>query len=215
MSGYLAELVAGKRADPDSDLLSALATETADDKLDDAELIGLAFLLLIAGYETTATLVGAILLGLARRPELTTALRADLSLVPAAVEEFLRLDSPVQTGTERFATEDMRIGDTLVHRGDMLLVSLAAANRDPARFAEPDTFQLGRSTGHVAFGHGVHHCLGAQLARMEAEVAVTTMLMRVSHISLAIGDSELEWRPGLLMYGVRHLPVSVSDPTAT
>jgi cytochrome P450 len=135
--------------------------------------------------------------------------------VPAAVEEFLRLDSPVQTGTERFATEDMRIGDTLIRRGDMLLVSLAAANRDPARFAEPDTFQLGRSTGHVAFGHGVHHCLGAQLARMEAEVAVTTLLTRVSEISLAISDSELEWRPGLLMHGVRHLPVSMSGPTAT
>jgi cytochrome P450 len=215
MSGYLAEIVAGKRADPGPDLLSALATETTDDKLDDAELIGMAFLLLIAGYETTANLIGTILLGLAQRPELTRALRADLSLVPAAVEEFLRLDSPVQTGTERFATEDTRIGDTLVHRGDMLLVSLAAANRDPARFTEPDTFQLDRSTGHVAFGHGVHHCLGAQLARMEAEVAVTTILTRVSHISLAISDSELEWRPGLLMHGVRHLPVSISGPTAT
>jgi cytochrome P450 len=214
MSGYLAELVAGKRAEPGTDLLSALAsdtaTDTADDRLDDAELIGMAFLLLIAGYETTATLIGAILLGLARRPELMERLRAEPDLVSAAVEEFLRLDSPVQTGTERFATEDMYVGDTLVHRGDMLLVSFAAANRDPARFPEQDEFRLGRSAGHVAFGYGVHHCLGAPLARMEADVAVRALLRRVSRISPAIGESELEWRQGLLMHGVRHLPAALS-----
>ena len=209
MSAYLAGLVAGKRTDPGPDLLSALAQDTGEDRLDDPELIGMAFLLLIAGYETTANLIGAILLGLAQRPDLTARLRAEPDLVPAAVEEFLRLDSPVQTGTERFATEDMRIGDTLVRRGDMLLVSLAAANRDPARFAEPDAFSLGRPAGHVAFGHGVHHCLGAPLARMEADVAVTALLRRVSGISLATGAGELEWRPGLLMHGVRHLPVTL------
>jgi len=208
MSGYLAGLVAGKRTDPGPDLLSALVQDNVEDRLDDAELIGMAFLLLIAGYETTANLIGAILLGLAQRPDLADRLRAEPGLVPAAVEEFLRLESPVQTGTERFATEDMSIGDTLVRRGDMLLVSLAAANRDPARFAEPDTFSLERPAGHVAFGHGVHHCLGAPLARMEAEVAVTTLLGRMSGMSLAIDAGELEWRPGLLMHGVRHLPVS-------
>jgi cytochrome P450 len=212
MSEYLAGLVAGKRTDAGPDMLSALVNDTDEDRLDDAELIGMAFLLLIAGYETTANLIGAILLGLAQRPELTTRLRAEPGLIPAAVEEFLRLESPVQTGTERFAIEDMHIGDTLVRRGDMLLVSLAAANRDPARFAEPDAFSLGRPAGHVAFGHGVHHCLGAPLARMEADVAVTTLLRRVSGISLAISASELEWRPGLLMHGVRHLPVSMDVP---
>jgi cytochrome P450 len=213
MSEYLAGLVAGKRTDAGPDLLSALANDTSDDRLDDPELIGMAFLLLIAGYETTANLIGTILLGLAQRPELTTRLRAEPGLIPAAVEEFLRLESPVQTGTERFATEDMRIGDMLVRRGDMLLVSLAAANRDPVRFAEPDAFSLGRSAGHVAFGHGVHHCLGAPLARMQADVAVTALLRRVSGISLAISAGELQWRPGLLMHGVRHLPVSMDVPT--
>ena len=212
MSEYLAGLVASKRADAGVDLLSALANDSGADRLDDAELIGMAFLLLIAGYETTANLIGAILLGLAQRPELTAQLRAEPALIPAAVEEFLRLESPVHTGTERFATEEMRIGDTQVRRGDMLLVSLAAANRDPARFAEPDAFSLGRSAGHVAFGHGVHHCLGAPLARMEAEVAVATLLRHVSGISLAIDAGELEWRPGLLMHGVRHLPVSLAVP---
>ena len=212
MSEYLAGLVAGKRTEPGPDLLSALATDTAEDRLDDAELIGMAFLLLIAGYETTANLIGAILLGLAQRPELTRRLRAEPELIPAAVEEFLRLESPVQTGTERFATEDMRLGDTLVRRGDMLLVSLAAANRDPARFGEPDEFSLGRPAGHVAFGHGVHHCLGAPLARMEATVALTTLLSRVSAISLAIPADELPWRPGLLMHGVRHLPAALNAP---
>jgi cytochrome P450 len=208
MSEYLAQLVADKKASPGQDLLSALVNDTAEDRLNDAELIGTAFLLLIAGHETTTNLISAILLGLSRRPELLGQLRADPDLVPAAVEEFLRLESPVQTGTERFATEDLRIGDTGVRRGDMLLVSFAAANRDPARFAEPDAFRLGRPAGHLAFGHGVHYCLGAPLARMEADVAIRTLLTRVAGISLAVPESELQWRPGLLMHGVRHLPVS-------
>jgi cytochrome P450 len=208
MSEYLAQLVADKKASPGQDLLSALVNDTAEDRLNDAELIGTAFLLLIAGHETTTNLISAILLGLSRRPELLGQLRADPDLVPAAVEEFLRLESPVQTGTERFATEDMRIGDTSVRRGDMLLVSFAAANRDPARFTEPAAFRLGRPTGHLAFGHGVHYCLGAPLARMEADVAIRTVLTRVAGISLAVPESELQWRPGLLMHGVRHLPVS-------
>ena len=208
MTEYLAQLVAGKKASPGQDLLSALANDTAADRLGDAELIGTAFLLLIAGHETTTNLIGAILLGLAQRPELLEQLRADPDLVPAAVEEFLRLESPVQTGTERFATEDMDIGGTLVPRGGMLLVSFAAANRDPARFEDPDEPRLGRPAGHIAFGHGVHYCLGAPLARMEADVAVRTLLARVSSISLAVPETELQWRPGLLMHGVRHLPVS-------
>lgn len=210
MSGYLAELVAGKRADPGQDLLSTLAGDTDEDRLDDAELVGMAFLLLIAGYETTAHLIGAVLLGLARRPRLLETLRANPGLVPEAVEEFLRLDSPVQTGTERFATEDMLVGDARVRRGDMLLVSLAAANRDPARFDEPDAFHLGRSAGHVAFGYGVHYCLGAPLARMEADVAVRALLKRVESLSLAVDEADLEWAPGLLMHGVRRLPVTAT-----
>lgn len=210
MSGYLAELIAGKRADPGPDLLSALANDTVEDALTDPELVGMAFLLLIAGYETTANLIGAVLLGLARQPDLFEALRADPALVPTAVEEFLRLDGPVLTATERFATEDMVIGEVPVRRGDMLLVSLAAANRDPARFEEPDSFRLGRPAGHVAFGHGVHHCLGAPLARMEATVAVTALLERVESLELAVDEAELEWSPGLLMHGVRRLPVKVT-----
>jgi len=210
MSGYLAELIAGKRAEPGPDLLSALANDTVEDALTDPELVGMAFLLLIAGYETTANLIGAVLLGLARQPDLFEALRADPALVPTAVEEFLRLDGPVLTATERFATEDMEIGEVPVRRGDMLLVSLAAANRDPARFEEPDSFRLGRSAGHIAFGHGVHHCLGAPLARMEAAVAVTALLERVESLELAVDQAELEWSPGLLMHGVRSLHVKVT-----
>ncbi|WP_329242338.1 cytochrome P450 [Streptomyces sp. NBC_01478] len=209
MQGYLAELIAAKRADPGQDLLSALAGDTDEDRLTDPELVGMAFLLLIAGYETTANLIGAALLGLAQQPDLFKALRAAPAQVPVAVEEFLRLDGPVLTATERFATEDMLIGDVPVRRGDMLLVSLAAADRDPARFEEPDSFRLGRSAGHVAFGHGVHHCLGAPLARMEATVAITALLERVESLELAVDAAELEWAPGLLMHGVRRLPVSV------
>ena len=209
MSGYLAELIAAKRADPGQDLLSALVSDTDEDRLSDPELVGMAFLLLIAGYETTAHLIGTVLLGLAQQPDLFKALRADPSLVPAAVEEFLRVDGPVLTATERFATEDMLVGEVPVRRGDMLLVSLAAADRDPARFEDPDSFRLGRSAGHVAFGHGVHHCLGAPLARMEAAVAITAMLERVESLELAVDAADLEWTPGLLIHGVRRLPVSV------
>ncbi len=208
MSGYLAELITAKRADPGQDLLSALADDTVEDRLSGPELVGMAFLLLIAGYETTANLIGAVLLGVAQQPYLFKMLRADPGLVPTAVEEFLRLDGPVLTATERFATEDMRVGEVPVRRGDMLLVSLAAADRDPARFEEPDSFRLGRSTGHLAFGHGVHHCLGAPLARMEAAVAVTALLERVESLELAVDAGDLEWAPGLLMRGVRRLPVS-------
>ncbi|RPE45738.1 cytochrome P450 [Streptomyces sp. Ag109_O5-1] len=206
MSGYLAELIAGKRAEPGADLLSALAD---DDRLTDPELVGMAFLLLIAGYETTANLIGAVLLGLARRPGLLKALRADPGLIPTAVEEFLRLDGPVVTAAERFATEDMHVGDVPARRGDMLLVSLAAANGDPARFEEPDSFRLGRPAGgHLAFGHGVHHCLGAPPARMEVEVVITAFVQQVESLELAVAEADLEWAPGLLMHGVRRPPVS-------
>ncbi|MDV9169983.1 cytochrome P450 [Streptomyces sp. W16] len=215
MSGYLAELIAGKRVEPGPDLLSALANDTVEDALTDQELVGMAFLLLIAGYETTANLIGTVLLGLALQPDLFETLRADPALVPTAVEEFVRLDGPVLTATERFAIEDMRIGEVPVRRGDMLLVSLAAANRDPARYEEPDSFRLGRSAGHVAFGHGVHHCLGAPLARMEATVAVTALLERVESLELAVDAAELEWSPGLLMHGVRRLPVKVTVSGST
>ncbi|MFD3587320.1 cytochrome P450 [Streptomyces sp. NPDC058683] len=209
LSGYLTELIAGKRAEPGPDLLSALAVDTDEDRLTDPELIGMAFLLLIAGYETTANLISTVLLGLARQPDLLRTLRADPGLIPAATEEFLRLDGPVVTATERFATEDMQVGEVPVRRGDMLLVSLAAANRDPARFEEPDSFRLGRPAGgHLAFGHGVHHCLGAPLARMEAEVAITVFVQRVESLALAVPEADLEWAPGLLMHGVRRLPVS-------
>ncbi|MGW4909069.1 cytochrome P450 family protein [Streptomyces sp. NPDC004270] len=209
LSGYLAELIAGKRAEPGPDLLSALAVDTDEDRLTDPELIGMAFLLLIAGYETTANLISTVLLGLARQPDLLRTLRAEPGLIPAATEEFLRLDGPVVTATERFATEDMQVGEVPVRRGDMLLVSLAAANRDPARFEEPDSYRLGRQAGgHLAFGHGVHHCLGAPLARMEAEVAITVFVQRVESLALAVPEADLEWAPGLLMHGVRRLPVS-------
>jgi cytochrome P450 len=114
----------------------------------------------------------------------------------------------VQTGTERFATEDMQVGDTQIRRGDMLLVSLSAANRDSAQFEQPDEFLLSLSPGgHLGFGHGIHQCLGAPLARMEVEVAVKGLLQRLPGLRPAVAEEKLEWRPGLLMHGAQHLPV--------
>jgi cytochrome P450 len=208
MGGYLAAQIAAKKASPGPDLLSELASDTSEDRLDAAELVGMAFLLLIAGYETSEKLISAVILGLIRRPDLLRALREDPGLLPAAVEEFLRLGGPVLTGTERFAAEDIQIGDVQVRRGDMLLVSFAAANRDASRFEAPDEFRFGRSAGHLSFGHGVHYCLGATLARMEAEVAIGALLERVQSLDLAVDESELEWTAGLLLHGVKRLPVT-------
>lgn len=213
LMAYLGSLVGGKRARPGDDLLSALirppqGQDASDRPLDDAELVGLAMVLLVAGLETTGSLIGNAVLALLRDPDLAGRLRADPDLMPGAVEEFLRLDGPAQSTTERFATEDMEVGGVQLRRGDMVLVSLSAANRDPSRFPDPDTLRTDRNTtGHLAFGHGAHYCLGAPLARTEAAIALSALLQRVPNLRLTVPEDELTWRPGLLIHGPAELPV--------
>ncbi|MFE4512960.1 cytochrome P450 [Kitasatospora sp. NPDC056783] len=207
MTGHLTALIEERRAAPREDLLSALATPTADG-LCAEELLGMAFLLLVAGHETTVNLVSGAVLALLTHPEQLTALRADPGLVDNAIEETLRHDGPVGAAAFRFAAEPVRIGDTTIPAGDSVLVSLAAASRDPRHFPDPDRFDIHRKpAGHLAFGHGIHHCLGAPLARVEAAIALRALIDRRPHLALDADPADLVWRPSTLLRGLTCLPV--------
>jgi cytochrome P450 len=211
LGGYLAELVAAKRATPDDALISGLI-EVADegDRLSEQELIGMAMLLLLAGHETTVNLIGNGLLALYTHPAQRALLREHPELVVPAVEEFLRFDSPVHTTPARFAAEDVEYGGVTIPAGSVVLLSLAAANRDPERFADPDELQVDRDASrHVAFGHGLHHCLGAQLARIEGQEAIGRLLARRPDTELAVPAGELRHRHSNLVRGLRSLPVEL------
>jgi cytochrome P450 len=176
MIRYFIALLAAKRHEPADDLLSALISARDDgDRLSENELLSMAFLLLVAGHETTVNLIGNGVLALLLNPAELARLGADPSLIGGAVEELLRYVNPVNNATFRFAAEPVEIGGVRISRGDPVLVALSSANRDPSRFGDPDRLDLGRdSSGHLAFGHGIHYCLGAPLARLEAEIAFLT-----------------------------------------
>ncbi|WP_086803182.1 cytochrome P450 family protein [Streptomyces caniscabiei] len=209
LAAYLEQLVEDKRcAPPADDLLSALirTTDEDGDRLSPAELRGMAFILLIAGHETTVNLITGAVHALLTHPGQLAEVRADPSLVDAVVEETLRHEGPVENATFRFAAEPLEIGGTVVPAGDAVMIGLAAADRDGARYPGPDRFDIHRDTrGHLAFGHGIHFCLGAPLARMEAGVALRALLRRCP--DLASDGSPGEWLPGMLIRGVRSLPV--------
>jgi cytochrome P450 len=218
LAAYFTELIAAKRAEPGNDLLSALVVardnsdeEAAEEMLTSTELLSAAFQLVMAGFDTTVNLIASGTLALLTHPEWMARLREDTSLLPAAVEELLRFTNPVNHATDRFTTEDVLIGDVVVPAGEWVILATSSANRDPARFADPDCLDLGRDTsGHVAFGYGIHYCLGAPLARMEAEVALGALLARFPGISLAVRPEELRWRPVSLMNGLESLPVRLA-----
>jgi len=210
MHGYLADLVAAKRARPGDDLLTDLVEATDEgERLDAQELLAMTFLLLIAGYVTTVSLIGNGTLALLRQPEQLDRLRADPSLVPQTVEELLRFDGPVNPGLTRFALEDLEIGGVRIPRGEMVLLAIAAADRDPRRYPDPDRLDVGAvDPGHLAFGHGMHYCLGAPLARLEGQVAFTAMLARLPGLALAAREDELRWTGGGVLRSLRELPVT-------
>jgi cytochrome P450 len=216
MHRYLADLVAAKRARPADDLLTDLVAATDEgERLDEQELLAMAFLLLIAGYVTTVSLIGNGTLALLRHPDQLDRLRADPSMVPQAVEELLRFDGPVNPGIGRYAVEDLEIGGVRIPRGDMVLLAIAAADRDPGRFPDPDRLDIGATDpGHLAFGHGVHYCLGAPLARLEGQVAFTALLARLPDLALAAREDELRWTGGGVLRGLRALPVTFTPTPA-
>nr|WSZ99332.1 cytochrome P450 [Streptomyces sp. NBC_00857] len=216
LCAYLDELIEAKRAgEPADDLLSSLLRARAEDgdRLSADELRGWAYVLLIAGHETTVNLISNAVRTLLDHPVQLAALRADFGLLDGAIEETLRYEGPVETSTLRFTREPVSFGDTEIPAAEMVLVGLASADRDPARFPDPDTFDIrrstapGRSQSHLAFGHGVHFCLGAPLARLEARIALRTLLERCPDLVFDPDAEPYEWLPGLLIRGVRRLPV--------
>ena len=218
LAAYLTGLIAPKRAGPGDDLLSALALVRDDvgedgsgDGLTDTEARSLAFQILMGGFGTTVNLIGNGTLALLSHPEELARLRADPSLLPAAVEELLRFTNPLNHATDRFTTQDMTVGGVVIPAGEWVFMATSSANRDPGRFPDPDRLDLSRDTsGHLAFGHGIHYCLGASLARLEAEVALGALLARFPGLSLAVPPEELRWRPVSLMHGLESLPVHLA-----
>ena len=207
---YLRKLVEWRRADPQDDLLTALIrAEEAGDKLSEDELLAMTFLLLVAGHETTVNLVSGGTLALLEHPEQAEALRCDPSLVKPAVEELLRYTSPVEMATERYAREEVEIEGTTILRGELVLAVLGSTNRDERHFECPDVLVLARDPNrHLAFGRGgVHHCLGAPLARMEGQVALSAFPRRFPKARLAVATETLHWRRGLFLRGLQRLPL--------
>ncbi len=210
LHGYLSQLVEAKRAQPDDALISALVEDADDDRLTPDELVAMAMMLLIAGHETTVNLIGNGMLALLTHPDQLDLLRRRPELLPAAVEEFLRWDSPVHSTLARFAAEDVEYAGVPIPAGSVVILSLAAANRDPARFAEPAVLRIDRDdAGHTAFGHGLHHCLGAQLARIEGQEAIGALLAARPDMTLAVPPADLVYRHSTLVRGLRTLPVDL------
>ncbi|RSS67608.1 cytochrome P450 [Streptomyces sp. WAC06614] len=214
MRTYLVELIHRKRDDLGDDLISGLIRASDHgEHLTENEAAAMAFILLFAGFETTVNLIGNGLHTLfahpAQRRRLQDSLAAGESeLLATGVEELLRYDGPVELATWRFATRPLTLGGQAIEAGDPVLVVLAAADRDPARFAEPDTLDLSRGDNqHLGYGHGIHYCLGAPLARLEGRTALATLLTRLPDLELAVDPNELRWRGGLIMRGLRTLPV--------
>ncbi len=206
LSGYFRAVLAERRREPSSDLISALATvEERGDALSEAELVSLCGLILGAGYETTANLIGNAAVALLRHPGERKRLAEDPGLIASAVEEFLRYESPVQA-TDRVATRDFEIRGTRIRRGELVVLFLAAANRDPERFPDPDRLDLARpDNAHLALSHGPHFCLGAQLARAEAQIAIGTLVRRFPDFEGP--SSPPAWRPSFALRGPAALPI--------
>ena len=209
MMRFLRRLVAERRARPRDDLVSRLASAGEDgDRLDEDELLAMVALLLIAGYETTVNLIATGTLLLLAHPDQLARLRQDPELVGTAVEELLRLGSPIDVATERYARENVEVAGVAIPRGALVLVGLLSANTDGERFREAERLDLAREDNHhVAFGMGAHYCLGAPLARLEGRVAIGSLIRRFPDLRLAVPPEQLRWRAGLSLRGLVSLPV--------
>nr|WP_170843014.1 cytochrome P450 [Streptomyces oceani] len=215
MRGYLAELIHRKRLEPGDDLISDLIRASDHgEQLSENEAAAMAFILLFAGFETTVNLIGNGTLALLRHPAQRARFQraaeaGDEGELGSSVEELLRYDGPVEMATWRFATEPVELAGQRIGTGDPVLVVLAAADRDPAKFNQPDVLDLARRDNqHLGYGHGIHYCLGAPLARLEGRVALGTLFRRLPDLQLAADTGDLRWRGGLIMRGLRSLPVT-------
>jgi cytochrome P450 len=207
LADYFRRLIAERRASPRGDLLSALiAAEEAGDTLSETELLATCILLLVAGHETTVNLLGNGVLALLRHPDQLRLLRENPGLIVSAVEELLRYDGPVQR-TARIPSAPATIGGRTIEAGEMVMPFIGAADRDPAQFPDPDRLDITRADNrHIAFGLGIHFCLGAPLARLEGQIAIGTLVRRLPR--LALGAEGPEHRLSLTLRGLQSLPVS-------
>ena len=204
---YFRPIIQARRAEPENDIVSALAqAEEEGDALSEQETLNMLRLLLIAGNETTTNLIGNGMLALLRSPDELDRLREDPSLIPGAVEELLRFDSPVQTDF-RGALEDCEVNGSPVRRGENIVLLIGAANRDPAAFEEPDRLDVGRAeASHISFGRGIHHCIGAPLARLEGRIVLEVLLERFASIRLLA--ERPAYRGGVVLRGLESLPIA-------
>ncbi|HWG13592.1 MAG TPA: cytochrome P450 [Streptosporangiaceae bacterium] len=212
VSAYLTALIDAKRVSPADDLLSSLIHQTSEDgTLWPDELVRMAFLLLVAGLEKMVGLIGNGMLALLQHPRELARLRSEPGLMPTAIEEFLRYDGSIHIATVRFTTEPVRVAQTVIPADELVLISLLAANRDRDRYADPDVLDLSRpARGHLAFGHGVHYCVGAPLARLEGQIAIGRLLGRFPGLALAGPPGDLHWRGSLLVRSLSSLPVTLA-----
>ncbi|USB33547.1 cytochrome P450 [Paenibacillus sp. YPG26] len=208
---YLGQMFGRLRQEPGQDLISQLiAAEEEGDKLTEQELYGVVTLLIIAGHETTVNLIGNTLLSLLEHPDQLERLIQEPELIHNAIEESLRFNGPVEFSTSRWAKEDFDFKGKEFKKGDLVILALNSANHDPRQFESPDVFDITREkSAHLAFGKGVHLCLGAPLARLEGEIAIRSLLQRYPHIKLNVRPDELEWRPGMVVRGVKEIPLSL------
>jgi cytochrome P450 len=215
--GYLADLVDAKRHAPGDDLVSVLLSAREDgDRLSHQELLSSLFQLIVAGHDTTTSLIGNGVVALLEHPDQLRLLQADLSKIPQAVEELVRFAAPVPHATFRMTSERVAVDGVEIPGHRQVLVCLAAANRDPGTFPDADLLDIGRSRRpHLGFGHGIHFCLGAPLARLEARVAFSALLGRFPHIRLAVPRADLAWThgDGLVLRGLGSLPVTLGPST--
>jgi len=208
---YIVGLIEEKGRTPGGDLVSALLASSAPDgdRLTAEELASLVFLLIIGGFETTAQLITTAVRSLLTHPDQLKLLRSDHSLLDGAIEEAMRYEAPLETSTFRVAVAPVEVGSVTIAAGDLVKISLLSANRDEKQFLDPNRFDIQRAQpGHLALGHGVHHCLGAPLARLEARIALRSLLDRAPDLALDADPEDLDWVPGLLIRGVRGLPVT-------
>jgi cytochrome P450 len=211
---YLKTLIVEKRAarDQDDDMITALLNQEGDDALTEEEVLSTVFLVMNAGYETTANLIGSAVYTLLRHPDQQVLLRADPLLLPTAIEEFLRYESPLNLSTIRYTIEPVTVRGVLIPADEVVFIALCSANRDPARFDEPDRLDVRRgSNGHLSFGHGIHHCLGAPLARMEGKIVLRELLDRFPRWEPTELLEGLSWRYSLQFRGLKKLPVRLYE----
>ena len=212
MMRFLRRLIAERRAGPREDLIGRLANlREGTDRLNPDELLAMVAILLIAGYETMVNLISTGTLLLLQQPDQLARLQTNPQLIGPAVEELLRLATPVDVATERYSREDVEVAGVTIPRGSLVMVAVVSANADERRFTAPEQLDIERQDNHhLSFGHGAHYCLGAPLARLEGRIAIGSLVQRFPNLRLLVPPEHLRWRPGVSLRGLVSLPVDLS-----